>query len=753
MDKTSRRTCSGVLACAATLKLLVATSGAAEVPASESGSASLDEVVVTAERRSQNIQTTSIAMTALSAEALADKGVRDQTDLQFAAPSLSMTQVGFTENVNIRGIGINLQSPVVVSGVALYRDGLFYPGNIMADEPYYDVADVEILRGPQGTFVGQNSTGGAILVTSKSPMLDGTHADIELQTGNYQEVQVRGAVNVPLSNTWGARVAFNHESRNSFFDNVQNRLVQPGKVDQTNLRFGLLFAPNENFSALWKSEYNTNSTDGYPQRPIPGTVYARLAPQNPWQLNYDRTDVRNDERSVRTGLEIKYRLPDGISFRSISGFQYGQLSMLFDEDATNAPTAGSPLPGSYQPQFIHERVTTQEIDVLSPETGFFRWVVGGSYMHRDVPVEFTTYTQAGAGTPFPVGTPVEAIDIAINNPSDAFGVFGQGTFELTDALELQAGLRYSHDWIGSRGRVMIEPNLGAGLVPVATIPNTTPFSDHKITGKVGLNYKLDSNNFLYAFAANGYKTGGPNPASTVVFQPETVWDYEAGWKATVLEGHVRTQLGGFYMNYDNFQAQELNIITGGGQQTVFNLQGTSRIYGAELQIQGRMASFTVDAAASYVHSSLGAAQAIDLRALPNGGNGLGPQCAVGQTANCFNYTPYFQDIAGSQNPYSPKLTANVGVQYALQLPRGVLTPRLDFSYIGRQFTTIFNNPSLDRLEVRHLLNAQLTYQLNAWQVAVFGTNLSNQTYVAGQQGNNEFLGAPRQYGVRVGASF
>jgi iron complex outermembrane receptor protein len=84
--------------------------------------------------------------------------VRDQTDLQFAAPSLSMTQVGFTENVNIRGIGINLQSPVVVSGVALYRDGLFYPGNIMADEPYYDVADVEILRGPQGTFVGQNST-------------------------------------------------------------------------------------------------------------------------------------------------------------------------------------------------------------------------------------------------------------------------------------------------------------------------------------------------------------------------------------------------------------------------------------------------------------------------------------------------------------------------------------------------------------------------------------------------------------------
>jgi iron complex outermembrane receptor protein len=221
----------------------------------------------------------------------------------------------------------------------------------------------------------------------------------------------------------------------------------------------------------------------------------------------------------------------------------------------------------------------------------------------------------------------------------------------------------------------------------------------------------------------------------------------------LLSDHLRTQLGGFYMNYDKFQTQELNTVIGGGQPTVLNLQGTSRIYGAELQLQGRVSSWTFDAAASYVHSALGAAQVIDSRVLPNGGNGLGPQCAPGQTANCFNYTSFFQDIAGSQNPYSPKFTANVGAQYALQLPRGILRPRVDFSYIGRQFTTIFNNPALDLLEVRHLLNAQLNYEIKAWQVGIFGTNLTNQTYVTGQQGNNEFLGAPRQYGVRFGASF
>ena len=134
-------------------------------------SGGLQEIIVTAERRSENLQTTPIAMSALSGNDIAQQGVRDQTYLQFATPALSMTQVGFTENVNIRGIGINLQSPVVVSGVALYRDGLFYPGNIMADEPYYDVKDVEVLRGPQGTFVGQNSTGRRAVDHQQQPEL------------------------------------------------------------------------------------------------------------------------------------------------------------------------------------------------------------------------------------------------------------------------------------------------------------------------------------------------------------------------------------------------------------------------------------------------------------------------------------------------------------------------------------------------------------------------------------------------------
>ena len=377
-------------------------------------------------------------------------------------------------------------------------------------------------------------------------------------------------------------------------------------MDQSNLRFSLLFKPSESFSALWKSEYNTNSTDGYAQRPIPGTAYAALAPANPWDLNYDREDPRNDERSVRSGLELKYKFADGISLRSMSGYQYGQLNMMFDEDATIAPTASSNLPGSYQPQVIHERVTTQEFDVLSPETGVLRWVLGGTYMHRDVPVEFTTYTQAGANNPagLALGTIAQEVAVSINNPADAFGVFGQGTYELTNRLELVVGGRYSHDWIGSAGTLGVFVNIpGPGLIQVVSATNATPFSDQKGTGKLALNLKLDANNFLYAFAANGYKSGGPNPFSPVVFQPESVWDYELGLKSTLADGHIRTQIGGFYMNYENFQYSVLDPNT--TNQTVTNLQGTSKIYGAELQMQGRTGPWAFDFSGAYVHATLG----------------------------------------------------------------------------------------------------------------------------------------------------
>src|SRR5277367_2472055 len=161
----------------------------------------LTEIVVTAERRSENLQTTPIAVTVLSADELVKKGVVQMADLQTASPSLSISPAGLTASVNIRGIGLDSGSPAVVPGVASYRDGLWQPP-ILTTDTFYDVGSVEILRGPQGTFVGSNSTGGAIFINSRDPDFNGLHGDVEAEVGNYSEWATQGAVNLPIDDAW-----------------------------------------------------------------------------------------------------------------------------------------------------------------------------------------------------------------------------------------------------------------------------------------------------------------------------------------------------------------------------------------------------------------------------------------------------------------------------------------------------------------------------------------------------------------------
>src|SRR5665213_162800 len=174
----------------------------------------LQEVVVTAERRSENLQTTPIAATVLNADELVQKGVVQMQDLQTASPSLSISPAGLSASVNIRGIGLDSGSPSVVPGVATYREGLWQPP-IVTTDTFYDVGNVEILRGPQGTFVGSNSTGGAIFINSQNPNFDGLNGYVRAQGANYGDAALQGAVNLPFDSAWAARVAMDIEQRDS----------------------------------------------------------------------------------------------------------------------------------------------------------------------------------------------------------------------------------------------------------------------------------------------------------------------------------------------------------------------------------------------------------------------------------------------------------------------------------------------------------------------------------------------------------
>src|SRR6266702_3097199 len=237
-------TSASALAVVTAMSLQPGVALAADTATANGSTETLEEVVVTAERRTVNLQTTNLAASSLSAAELEKKSVTELSDLQNTTPSLSVIDQGFSHSINIRGIGLAVATSQVAPGIATYRDGVFLPTQTTLGLPFYDLQDVEVLRGPQGTFAGQDATGGAVFVNSKSPVLsDHVSGDLTAGYGNYNDVLFQGAANLPISDTLAARVAFLDEKRNSFYKDISSTAygLQPGRLDTMNLRVGFFW--------------------------------------------------------------------------------------------------------------------------------------------------------------------------------------------------------------------------------------------------------------------------------------------------------------------------------------------------------------------------------------------------------------------------------------------------------------------------------------------------------------------------------
>jgi iron complex outermembrane receptor protein len=700
----------------------------------------LAEVVVTAEKRTVSLQKTNVAASALGTAELEKKSITDLAGLQNATPSMTVIDQGFSKSINIRGIGLAVQSPEVAVGVATYRDGLFLPTNTSLGNVFYDLQDVQVLRGPQGTYAGTAATGGAIYMNSKSPVIaDAPSGDISVAYGNYADVLVAGGVNLPVNDKLAARVAFHVEDRSSFYNDISPTAngLHPGKVDTKNVRVGLLWSPTDALSVIFKTEYDKFSNDGYAYQPIPGTGFVDAAPQEKFVINYDQQGLRFDLLYIPTSLNINYKFEDGISIKSVTGYQYIDINAFYDLD-------GSPVPFQTLSQVGAERVWTEDFSIVSPDTGAFKWVVGGTYFDYRLPLTLN------------VGVIPADLNVGVRlvTKKQSLGLFASGTYNITPTVDIQAGVRVSNDKVSTVGGTTFSiKSLGATVGFQSA--DSGHFDDDTITGKLAVNWNPNSENLVYAFVAKGYKAGGTN-GTNGFFKPEIVYDYELGWKSSFLDDRLRTQIGAFNMDYKDFQVQAFSPPI--GDTNVTNASSTSKIKGFEAQAQLQLGGFGADGSISYVDSSIGSLPSlVDERSLPNGSaQGLGGQCtAPGVPTPCFNYAPYIQPVPSGPNVFSPKWTASVGLQYALNVGRGELVPRIDASYLAEQFATIFEAP-IDRLKARSLVNLRLSYSLDDWVVQAYGTNVFDKTYVAGFTANlgaNYILTSPRQYGVRVTRNF
>lgn len=719
------------LAATAIALCLAAPAMAQQAPQEEG----LGDIIVTAQRRTERLQDVPISATALDGAGLAAKAVTSLADLQTATPALSISDGGIIQNVNIRGIGLASDSPNVTAGVATYVDGLFQPPIVQANS-FYDLAGIEVLRGPQGTLVGSNSTGGAIFINSRNPDLDGgVGGYAQAGYGNYDNVALEGALNLPMNEELGVRVAGFYRAHDSYFTDIGPFANKAGKLNEKGGRITLMWKP-EGFQAIAKVQINDRDTGGYAYRPIPGALYGNYRVGDIRTLSFDAL-TGNRDLAFMASLELRKELAGGITLRSLSGYQNKRIKNLYDVDGSQAPlAAGGDVTQDY---FAGEKQYSQEINIISPTDGPFDWILGGYFQRNDITVRI--YEVQGG---FPT-------DITPDNQRTTTGLFAQGNYEVSPGVEVQIGGRYSTYKATGSGEVRIGrgiPGFPPDGLPVSDLSGS--HKDSRFTGKAAINWKVDGDNLLYGFVARGYKPGGFS-STTSEFDPETVTSYEIGWKSSFLDRKIRTQVNAFYNRYSNFQFNVVEPST--GFNGVENISSVT-IKGFEAQMQARFGGLGLDGSVAYVDSKLASVTFVNTRNLPGGT--LGPQCPVGTPSSppvCFDYAPYIQTTGNGPNLYAPEWTYNIGVDYRIDLGGATLTPRVNLSYVGAQYTYLGYSPVSDRLPSRTLLSALLTLQLEQWRLEAYGTNLTNRRYVSGQFGSNEFYGAPREYGLRAAIDF
>jgi iron complex outermembrane recepter protein len=693
----------------------------AVTPAEGEQSDQLQEVVITAQKRAEDLQKVNISATVLSTQDLLDKHVNTIEDLANVAPGLSIQPQSTGESfINIRGVGVQATSPTSSNGVAYYVDGQYIPDNFTNLFSLFDIGSVQVLRGPQGTLVGENATGGAILVTSVQPSLGGTSGYYRQTFGNYGEAKEEGAINFALNDTLAMRAAFVSETENSYTRNLgsgavgQFNLETPGNVDTQAVRLQLLWAPTSDLSITGRFEKFQSRTDGPAIKPQadPATDPFSAALQNqPYVVAYSAPTSFNVYGN-RGALEVKWDLTPAMELRSVTSLQDGHETDAEDFDF------GRDLADWTLQRRTDVRTFTQELNLLSTAPGPFQWVAGAYYLDTSTPLNLDFSFQP------PVGDRVNAF-YSPYGISKHFNraVFGQVSYAFSPSWSVTLGGRYTED------RLPYHATSFPGPTEVIT---STEARSSKPMGKAAINYNVTDDSLLYVSVANGYKAGGGNLTQPSTYGPEENVVEELGLKTTVLDHHLRINADVFDSKYQHIQVQQFV----GGTPATTNAAG-AKFTGGEAELTGVVGDFRADAGAAYLH---------------------------GYFSGSFLYSGPPELIeAGSVTPYSPKWQINASAQYDFHVGAGKLTPRVQYSYEDSQ--TIFpieagTTPGPLLLLPSHgILNANMTYEAPAnWTLEAYVTNIASKVYVAnivnaGLGPGGYVYDAPRQFGVRVGYRF
>jgi iron complex outermembrane receptor protein len=724
---------------------------ATQAPEAKADTVGVADIVVTAQRRSENSQHVPISISSITNEQLVNVGVVDAIDLGRAVPSLSVQYATGTFTPFIRGIG----NPIAVAGneasVASYVDGV-YISRVYADFlPLDYVERVEVLKGPQGTLFGRNSSGGLINIVTRTPSMTPT-MESSVSYENYDKVRVQAYLSAGKSGVGALSIQGYYENQGKGWGHN----IITGDEIFASRRYGFRTKFVSDFSSSTKitlaaGYVNLLSSAPLGSNPYPGTNQGN--PPGFPDAVYDpvgRYDVRgNIDPSTRAHSFDAYgRLDQDLGFANlvtITGYRASIIEPRQDYDYT---------PIDYFTATLHdrERQFTQEVQLLSNHDSSLSWIVGAYYAHLDSAYFPATFTGLQFGNLF--------AQIYGRQRVNSYSGFGQATLEVMPKLKLTLGGRYTSDNARVDGRTDISDGQGNVLVPGADQTASKRFA--KFTYRGAIEYQVTAETLLYGSVSRGFKSGvfGLLPPDYAAVLPEVVDAYEIGLKTSLLDNRVRFNTALFWSHITDPQV----ILIDNATVRTLNAGG-ARTRGIEMEIQAAPARwFNLRLSGTYMDAVYtdfpNAPYTTQNRFLVNG---MVPGCSVPATgnldpANGGNVDYCVGSANGNQLPRAPHFSGNAGFDLTMPVGEGriVLSPNL--SYNSGFF---WDADNVLKQKPYALLDATLKYVLPGGHatVRVFGRNITNNAYFtyaaqqAGENGSISLPGAPRTYGVALDMKF
>ena len=539
--------------------------GAPAIAPAVDSSSQLQEVVVTAQRRSERLQQVPIAVTAVTAAELVASGVTDTTRLNTVAPGLNLRSSFGSLLPSIRGVGTS--SNVVENPVGFYVDGVYYPNQRDALRDLLDISQVAVLKGPQGTLFGRNSTAGVIQITTRAPTQD-FHGDASAELDNYETGKATVYVTGGITDRLAGSLAAEYLTQGEGWGHDYGTGADSYKLEhQWALRGKLLFKPREGTEMTLILDYQDRLIRGSSYQPAPGTQFSYPG-VGPLENQYDTYSGVNSQNAFRGGgvsLNIEQQLPFA-KLVSITSYRRGVGQTRFDDSGVKTPYFI--FDSSDNPNEDY----TQEIQLVSPKAKF-NWVTGVYYFHSSLATLPTTREFSGFLAPLP--TSAFQTNTFGTEVAESVAPFAQADYEILPQTKLTFGARYTYEDRNFNGRLVA--NLKNGAMPVTT--RTGDIRIYKTTVRAALDHQFTDNILGYLSYNTGIKSGGFNVLNITnpAYLPEELTAYEAGLKTEFFDKRARINLAGFYYDYNNIQVIQFT----NGVQSIVNGAG-AEVYGLDV---------------------------------------------------------------------------------------------------------------------------------------------------------------------------